>query len=62
MAWPPDETPRWDLAGREHFDDRYGYRLGPAAGTWFIRGATADRRRFEVDRPGAARKVVRRPG
>nr|BFE71038.1 hypothetical protein GCM10020092_043390 [Actinoplanes digitatis] len=52
-AWPRDaaaerEAARWDLSGQEEFNDRYGYRLQPPAATWFIRGATFDRRRFVV--------------
>ncbi|MET8151742.1 hypothetical protein ACIBSW_08755 [Actinoplanes sp. NPDC049668] len=52
-AWPRDaaaeqEAARWDLAGQDEFNDRYGYRLQPPPATWFIRGATVDRRRFVV--------------
>ena len=42
------ERGAWDLAARPDFTDRYGYRITPPADTWYIRGATADRRRFVV--------------
>jgi hypothetical protein len=44
----PGPATDWDLAGREDFDDPYGYRVQPPAATWFIRGMTPDRRRFVV--------------
>jgi hypothetical protein len=43
-----DERGPWDLAAQIDFTDRYGYRITPPADTWYIRGATADRRRFVV--------------
>jgi hypothetical protein len=42
------EGGRWDVAVRDGFDDPYGYRITPPADTWFVRGVTADRRRFVV--------------
>lgn len=44
-----DDRP-WDLSARlrDSYDDPYGYRITPPAGTWFIRGSTADRRPFVV--------------
>ncbi|GAA3937688.1 hypothetical protein [Actinoplanes auranticolor] len=38
----------WDITGRDGFDDRYGYRITPPPGTWFVRGIVADGRRFAV--------------
>lgn len=38
----------WDVATDDDFHDQYGYQVAPPAGTWFVRGATADRRRFVV--------------
>jgi hypothetical protein len=38
----------WDLATRDGFDDRWGYRVAPPPDTWLIRGTTADRREFAV--------------
>ncbi|WP_433718716.1 hypothetical protein ACQP2Y_30820 [Actinoplanes sp. CA-051413] len=50
LAGPASEADDlWDLAGRDGYDDRYGYRITPPPGdTWILRGTTADGRRFVV--------------
>jgi len=42
----PAENDPWDVEGRDGYYDQYGYQLVPPAGTWYIRGATADGRQF----------------
>ncbi|RSM39766.1 hypothetical protein DMB66_57905 [Actinoplanes sp. ATCC 53533] len=44
----PAANDPWDLEVRDGYHDQYGYQLVPPAGTWYIRGATADRRQFVV--------------
>ncbi|MEU8228863.1 hypothetical protein AB0C12_04565 [Actinoplanes sp. NPDC048967] len=50
LAGPAFEADdKWDLSGRDGYDDPYGYRITPPpAGTWILRGTTADGRRFVV--------------
>jgi hypothetical protein len=38
----------WDLATRDGYADRWGYRVVPPPETWLINGATADGRRYVV--------------
>lgn len=49
-AAPPPITDRgqWDLSNHDGYDDPYGYRFGLGGNTWYIRGATPDRRPFVV--------------
>ena len=38
----------WDLAARPGYADRYGYRVTPPSGIWYVSGTTGDRRPFVV--------------
>ena len=53
-AWPTATPPpvrdrrQWDLNNLQGYDDPYGYGFGLGGDSWYIRGATPDRRPFVV--------------
>jgi hypothetical protein len=54
VAWPTATPPpvpdrrQWDLDNHPGYDDPYGYQFGLGGDSWYIRGATHDRRPFVV--------------
>jgi hypothetical protein len=57
-VWPGVTPPavadrqQWDVHNLPGYDDPYGYHVGQSAPTWYIRGATPDKRRFVVQTVG----------